>query len=331
MGRLLPLLFTALVFQGCAPDSPYTRERDFKVVKVDKTVTITGYTGRDADVRIPPEIRGRPVSGIADGAFAARNLSGVIIPDRITSIGAGAFENNNLTELTIPRGVTVIEDSAFAGNLLSSVIIPDKVTFIGARAFADNRLSRLVIGGGVTGIGQEAFENNDLTELTIPRGVTGIGASAFANNRLASVIDHGGITYIGANAFAGNPLEKMPLAIREDGDDARRDELSQMFRLAGNSLGGLGNTTWTTQVNALLLVIEVQLVFADGTFSLRFAGENVFVDQLFRKIFGMVKVVGNYRVCGDTVVFLANGMYSSGEITGNTLTWEKWDWPFTRK
>ena len=65
-------------------------------------------------------------------------LSGkVIIPNGITTIGAYAFANYQLTSVIIPDSVTTINEFAFYGNnKLMSVIIPDSVSFIGDYAFA---------------------------------------------------------------------------------------------------------------------------------------------------------------------------------------------------
>jgi len=71
----------------------YTRERDFTVQRTSdgNSVIITGYTGRDTDINIPPQISRRPVVAIGAGAFAGKNLTNVTIPNSVITIGRHAF------------------------------------------------------------------------------------------------------------------------------------------------------------------------------------------------------------------------------------------------
>ncbi|MBR2367803.1 MAG: leucine-rich repeat domain-containing protein [Alistipes sp.] len=79
------------------------------------------------------------------------------------------YLNNELvTELTIPYGVTTIGNRAFYNyDSLTSVAIPDSVTTIGNRAFSDcDSLTSVTIGDSVTTIGNRAFSGcNSLTSV----------------------------------------------------------------------------------------------------------------------------------------------------------------------
>ncbi len=75
-------------------------------VYLDETITITGYDGTVAEVEIPAEIDGLPVTYIGNYAFDyCELLTSVIIPDSVTSIGDYAFNCCNLKEITIPSSV----------------------------------------------------------------------------------------------------------------------------------------------------------------------------------------------------------------------------------
>ncbi|MDE6780704.1 MAG: leucine-rich repeat domain-containing protein, partial [Ruminococcus sp.] len=90
---VIPESITSLVSITANADSTYN---DFKyVLNTDKTaVKITKYTGLDAEVVIPAEIDGLPVTYIGDDAFKNnKGLASVVIPDSVTVIGWGSFSD----------------------------------------------------------------------------------------------------------------------------------------------------------------------------------------------------------------------------------------------
>ena len=138
-----------------------------------ETIEITGYTGPVpmGNAAIPAQINGLPVTAIANGpltngVFANKGLTGVTIPNSVTSIGNYAFYNNNLTGVTIPNSVTHIGDYAFDTNQLTSITIPNSVTIIGEEAFFGNQLTSVTIPASVTSIGDYVFGFNQLTSVT---------------------------------------------------------------------------------------------------------------------------------------------------------------------
>ena len=128
-------------------------------------------TSISGNIEIPQTYNGKPVVVIQNSAFKdCSNVTSVLIPSSIKSIGINAFENcSNITETTIPEGVTLIGNNTFLGcGKLASVTFPTSLENIGANAFA-----------GCT----------SLTSIVLPKNIQEIGANAFANCSTLDVIE----------------------------------------------------------------------------------------------------------------------------------------------
>ena len=136
------------------------------------------------------------VTTIPSRAFAYQNITSVIVPDSVTSIGDDAFVAcTSLTSITVDENNTAyasIDGNLYnkdkttliqyaIGKTATEFTVPDNVTSIGDSAFEScDSLTSVTIGNGVTSIGDSAFESCDsLTSVTIGNGVTGIGDWAF--------------------------------------------------------------------------------------------------------------------------------------------------------
>ena len=134
----------------------------------------------------------------------------VTTPAGATIIGSYAFEGTGVKEVTIGKGVTVIEDSAFYQcTSLESVTIPASVKSIEGYAFwGCTSLESVTIGGSVESIGGSAFWGcTSLESVTIPGSVKSIGDYAFSWCDSLTEVKYGGTAEqwkqidIGSSAF----------------------------------------------------------------------------------------------------------------------------------
>ena len=202
----------------------------------DGTVEITKFvSSTSTDIELPSVIDGKSVTGIAGSAFdandieACSNLTSIVIPNNVVSIGDYAFRGcTSLTDVMIPDSVISIGDSAFKGcTSLTNITIPDSVISIGDSVFEGcTSLISVTISDSVISMGDFVFYNcTRLTDVTISNSVTSIGISSFYNctslttitipNRVTSIKDHAfynctsltditipdGVTSIRDNAF----------------------------------------------------------------------------------------------------------------------------------
>ncbi len=132
----------------------------------------------------------------------------------LTSIGQNVFgQCKSLKQITLPNSITMIDFGAFQQSGLTSITIPDSVTSIGGYAFyACLSLTSVTISNSVTNILENAFMDcKALTALTIPNSVINVGKAAFyrcQNLTSVSISDNLNTENVGEDAFedCGTPI-----------------------------------------------------------------------------------------------------------------------------
>lgn|GEM_PF-1579258 len=116
----------------------------------------------------------------------------VIIPDGVTAIGAKAFKNCALTDVTFNTVLTSIGTEAFCNcQNLTAVTLPEKVTSIGDSAFYNcAKLASISLSKNLCTIGNEAFRDcTALQSVTLPENVESIGNLAFYDCAALQTVD----------------------------------------------------------------------------------------------------------------------------------------------
>lgn len=176
---------------------------------------VIGYNGTATKVKIASEYKGLPVKTICRGVFQNNsNITNVVIPDTVTSIGDLAFGwCSNLSSVVIGDSVISIGDLAFS-NCHSSLYTEyeyGKYVKSGDNPYAvlieltNKNMSTYDIHEDTQIIAYGVFSScKRLTSITIPDGVTSIGSSAFLYcSNLSSVVIPDSVTSIGSYAFYG--------------------------------------------------------------------------------------------------------------------------------
>ncbi|MDR0812774.1 MAG: leucine-rich repeat protein [Oscillospiraceae bacterium] len=182
--RWLPTLLLCVIAAFALATTALGAEEDFTYSVFNNEATVTGYSGAGGDVTIPSTLGGYPVVGIEMYAFYDRDeLTSIIIPDGVISIGANSFYGcTSLESASIPGSVVFIGGWAFHGcTSLRNIAIPDGVISIESSAFGDcAALTSITIPDGVISIYGGAFGGcTSLTSITIPQNVEYIAETAF--------------------------------------------------------------------------------------------------------------------------------------------------------
>lgn len=200
--------FVNRVCSVCGYKVDYTPGLIFTLNEDGTAYSVSAGELQESEVEIPSQYRGLPVTEIGSRAFYGDEITGVIIPDSVTSIGINAFRNcTHLTAVEIGKSVTSINNYAFSAcQSLRSIVIPDNVLYVYQSAFAYCRgLTELTIGAGVDYIGREAFsECNALT--TIYYNAT----AAKDQSQLNDIFSNAGIAGEGITLYVGKNVRSIP-------------------------------------------------------------------------------------------------------------------------
>jgi Leucine-rich repeat (LRR) protein len=222
-------------------ESAYTDASLFEYKVNNKKVTITGYIGTEADVIIPAQIDGYPVTTIGKEAFQDNDiLTSVVVPEGVTTLEERSFGwCSNLTSITLPTTLKVIDDYALSTTSIASLDIPVNVSSIGEGVFfqcsciamltvsannpyfcvdhnalLDIKKTRLIVCADlstaleyrvpatVTSIDAYAFENcSNLTSIVLPEGLKKVGDKCFADTSIVNLHIPASLKSIGWVAF----------------------------------------------------------------------------------------------------------------------------------
>ncbi|MBQ8701498.1 MAG: leucine-rich repeat domain-containing protein [Prevotella sp.] len=180
-------------------------------VNGDHTVELTEGDKQIVNLQVPSTVSYEgetyTVTSIADRAYEWGNVSVVIIPGTVKTIGKNVFGYCSLTNVILNEGLEYIGDYAFSANSLTSLEIPSTVKRICRNAFSGKSsgkptLQTLTLHEGLEVIESGAFYANAIKELEIPASVDSIIGTAFLfSSKLEKLTLHEGLVYIGDGAF----------------------------------------------------------------------------------------------------------------------------------
>lgn len=226
----LPLAFS-LVFAFYFVSSLQAASVDDLTFEIIEGKAILTYCDQSAvgSLTIPSSYEGYPVTRIAYRAINyCSNLTEIILPNSLLSIGADAFDGTNVNFSTsgpyqylssanavfimdaptatgaveIPatiEGLPVKSANAFGGNhSITSVTLPEGITEISDYAFSNcNNLNSVSLPEGITHIRSHAFAGaENLNSVNLPESLQSIGVDAFSNTALPTSTEGNNLVFL---------------------------------------------------------------------------------------------------------------------------------------
>ena len=133
------------------------------------------------------------LESIGDMAFSGSNITSIVIPDSVQTIGASAFHScYELTSISLPENLKNIDFATFAYcSRLPKISIPHNVTSIGTSAFYGCPTLTTLYANPTTppSLGSSAFENSSLDTVYVPCGSTNAYKSSSWNTYCTNFIE----------------------------------------------------------------------------------------------------------------------------------------------
>ncbi len=259
-----------------------------KISKYKDSLTITGLTEKgtekiktNKDLVIPNSIaidgKEMPVLGIGDNAFKNMAITSLKLPEVYPEQGnfiirAGAFGDNEISELVLPEATFIIDSSAFKNNKIKKLHLPANTWKVGNEAFAYNEIADLTISDEVNLIQLDnySFAFNQIKSVDYPFSAFKTLGYVFRGNPGIEPIESGegegyGKVYVytrnpkhlGASTYIKNS-EYQEFILKSNAD---RNELYDAIRKAAGY--NLSQYTEETGVNLLKTLDEARGVMKD--------------------------------------------------------------------
>lgn len=155
---------------------------------------------------------GQPLTRIDDSAFGNTALTSVTLPNTLTTMGTGVFQNcTQLESANIPTKITTVPSSTFSNcQKLTSVTLHDGITKIESYAFQNCKLlATVALNDQVTSIGSYAFSGCESLVLeALPTALKTINSYAFQNTKAmtATLTIPETVTTLDSYAFSGSGI-----------------------------------------------------------------------------------------------------------------------------
>lgn len=345
--RFISLFLAAVTVLCCvqsavfAADNPKeTDPSEFDYSEADGEVTINKYNGSTAEVVIPSQINGSPVTKIGDMAFSGcTDVTSLTFSGNIKALGENTTLNSGIRSIAVydenpyfssSDGVLFNKDKTEIviyppAKESSSYKMPQTVVTVGENAFINClNLTRIEIPQSVTEIKRSAFSGcGSLSDINIPKSVTVIGDSAFSYcSVLKSVVIPQGVTEISNGLFSGcYSLESVtiPDSVTSIGNGSFSDNYCLAKLDIPESVTSISDYAFMSCISLSDITIPHSVeTIAQTAFDSCYGLTSVFIENSVNPYDIFVQATIYLTKLGDNAYWAVNGdtlvIYGSGEL-----------------
>ena len=165
----------------------------------------------------------------------------------VVAVGANAFKNYSISEVTLPNGIYSIGAEAFSGTAITEINLPSKLYKIGDNAFANSALTTVTYNSTITEIGCTVYDGTVFESTMLTDGgfiyfdEMGEIIYRYVGTETAPKIENV-VRIIAGGAFMNNTTVKvlaLPDSVRQAGDYAFAGSSVESVTI-GQSFGGMG-------------------------------------------------------------------------------------------
>lgn len=182
-------------------ENPYLCSKDGIVFSKDMKTLICMPQGFSGAYNLP-----KGVKHLAEHSMVADNLTSVVLPEGLETIGDEAFFwDKNLRNINFPSTLRSIGETAFLKcQLLESIILPEGLKDISRSTFSDcSSIQVLTLPSSLKNIGESAFYGIGYKGMVnIPDSVISIGEKAFSFSSCTHFHIPSSLIFLGNEAFS---------------------------------------------------------------------------------------------------------------------------------
>lgn len=155
--------------------------------------SLKSYSSKTVIVCAPVEMEGETLISYSGDIVIPATFADGETEYKVVGIGDAAFAGSEVTDITLPEGVSEIGADAFSATPLKSVKFAgegsaNQLRKIGDRAFCATAITEPIFSTQIKELGAGVFASSKIADVILPEWITSVGEMCFADNAAISKV-----------------------------------------------------------------------------------------------------------------------------------------------